>query len=136
TGGDLVKPMRTPADVFQVTSPRVCRACGATLPPDVRWCLQCQARVIDFSPRPRQLPAQVGAVVEPGPTYSRWRAGTTTFGPVGRILATLLVLLLGPWGAVSAGTIVILPAWTAVAVIVLRQIWKRERVSVEFDDVP
>jgi hypothetical protein len=78
----------------------------------------------------------VGTIAEPGPTYSRWRAGTTTFGPLGRILATLFVLMLGPWGAITAGTIVILPAWTAVAVIVLRQTWKRERVTVELDEGP
>ena len=67
---------------------------------------------------------------------SRWHAGPTTFGPVGRVLATALVLALGPWNGFSgfsdaAGPLMIwyLLGWTILAVWVLRHVWRKERIA-------
>jgi hypothetical protein len=93
-----------------MTAPRACRSCGAPLPRDVRWCLRCYTPVAELTPRERQLPPVEHAEDPPPwanrsplrdnrgtpPTYSRWRAGPTTFGPVGRIAITVVVLLVFP----------------------------------------
>jgi hypothetical protein len=44
------------------------------------------------------------------------------------VLATLVVLLTGPWTA-SAFTIYYGPMWLMVAVIFLKQIWQRQKVD-------
>jgi hypothetical protein len=131
-----------------MTAPRACRACGAPLPADVRWCLRCYEPVREFAPRDRQLPP-LERVQEPPPwvgasplrdpdvlppTYSRWRAGPTTFGPVGRLIVTILVALIFPWDAIV--TLNPLRLWfmlgyTIFAAYVLRHTWRRERVMVE-----
>jgi hypothetical protein len=49
---------------------------------------------------------------------SRWRAGPTTMGPIGRIAWTAALLLLFPWWAL---------------VVPLRSVWRKERVA---DDAP
>ena len=107
-------------------APRTCRECGAALSPDLRWCGRCLAPVVEFAPRAR---LEGGFVDTPRHDvhYSRWKAGPTSFGPVGRILATLLVILLGPW-TTSAFAILYAPAWIIVAAISLKSIWKSEQV--------
>jgi hypothetical protein len=61
--------------------------------------------------------------------YSRWRASPTTFGPVGRVLATLAVILMGPWTGISMFTILYVPVWITVSVMILKQIWQRQKVE-------
>jgi hypothetical protein len=131
-----------------VTAPRACRSCGAPLPHDVRWCLRCFMPVLELTPRERQLPPLDQAEDPPpwvnrsplrddperAPTYSRWRAGPTTFGPVGRVAITMVVLLIFPWDALS--TLNPLRLWfmlgyTIFASYVLRHTWRKERVMVE-----
>ncbi|GIV00599.1 MAG: hypothetical protein KatS3mg014_2214 [Actinomycetota bacterium] len=122
------------ADTWGVTAPRNCRACGAPLAGDVRWCLRCYEPVRELSPRPPQLPP-LPAVREPSPEprTSRFRAGPTTLGPVGRILATLVVALFAPWrglvgfdGALGPLMLWYLLGYTMIAVLLLRHIWRRE----------
>jgi hypothetical protein len=108
-------------------APRTCRDCGAALSPDLRWCGQCLAPVLEFAPRAR---FEGGFVDTPRHDvhYSRWKGGPTSFGPVGRILATLLVILFGPW-TTSAFVIFYTPIWILVAMVALKAIWKKERID-------
>jgi hypothetical protein len=94
---------------------RTCRACGAPLPPDLRWCERCFAPVTLYSPRERlhEPGTFVGSPIHDVRT-SRWRAGPTSFGPVGRIAWTVGLLLFFPWWAL---------------VVPLSAIWRKERVA-------
>jgi hypothetical protein len=66
------------------------------------------------------------------PRTSRWRAGPTTFGPAGRILSTIVLVLFFPWwGLASAANpffLWSLMGWLITAAFVLRSVWKRERI--------
>jgi hypothetical protein len=76
-------------------SPRACRACGAFLLPDLRWCPQCYEPVTEFAARlPLHHGDFVGSPIPTGghiPHWSRWEKSATTFGPVGRVIATTLL---------------------------------------------
>lgn len=111
-----------------MTAPRVCRACGAPLTGDVRWCLRCYEPARELTPR--------AAVWEPGtfvdapsvqgpsvPHWSRWEKTTTTFGPIGRVAWTIVVasFLLS---AVTRSPFLMLFELPA-AIIVLRGVWAR-----------
>lgn len=75
-------------------------------------------------------------------TYSRWRAGATTFGPAGRISITagligLLALGLGGMLDTSAWGLALwfLMGWSLVASLILRATWRKEPVVPnEHDD--
>jgi hypothetical protein len=76
--------------------PRTCRACGADLPTDVRWCSRCYEPVREFSPR---APIHRGDFVDRPiheranvPRWSRWEESATTSGPWGRLVATVLLV--------------------------------------------
>lgn len=60
--------------------------------------------------------------------YSRWHGGPTSFGPVGRIALTLLVLLAAVWLLEfnPLGAVVFL---LVGAPLVLRDVWKRTAVQ-------
>ena len=102
-----------------------CGRCGADQPEDAAWCVSC-ALV-----RPPDRPTLVAGDV-PG-TYSRWGRSSYTFGPVGRVLVTLVLLLPVLWMLLNSAltlltvgipyTFVLLP-WA------LRDVWARARVSV------
>lgn len=73
-------------------------------------------------------------------TYSRWKKSTGTFGPTGRVVATVLLLVPLPLLAVGASVgfgligggiylLVIMP-WA------LRDIWKRAAIPVEAPAAP
>ena len=73
-------------------------------------------------------------------TYSRWKKSTGTFGPTGRVVATLLLLVPLPLLAVGASVgfgligggiyvLVIMP-WA------LRDIWKRAAIPVQAPAAP
>jgi hypothetical protein len=63
----------------------------------------------------------------------------TTFGPAGRIAITVVLLAFFPWGGVgglsatSALQLYFLLGWVLLATLVLRHVWRRERVP---DDAP
>jgi hypothetical protein len=60
---------------------------------------------------------------------SRWKAGATTFGPVGRIAITLLVLLFAPCSMNGFAIFVLWPPYVVLATLVLRATWKRDHVQ-------
>jgi hypothetical protein len=93
----------------------LCRACGAALRPDLGWCATCYAPVTPFATRPplHEPGTFVGTPMSDTKT-SRWRAGPTTMGPLGRIGWTVGLLLFFPWWAL---------------VLPLVSIWRKERVA-------
>jgi hypothetical protein len=110
-----------------MTAPRTCRACGADLPGDVRWCLRCYEPTRELTPR---TPVWAkGAFVDtpivtkgPVPHWSHWEKSATTFGPAGRIGVTLVATL---WLLSSAirtpvTVIFVLP----LVVLVIRNVWR------------
>ena len=100
-----------------------CASCGAGLRPGMTWCGQCFA--------PTEAPAP--GVPAPPPAapvqlYSRWQGGPTSFGPVGRVLLTLLLLAFEYWLyrfnllGFAITTVLVVP-------LVLRDVWKRSAVQ-------
>jgi hypothetical protein len=71
----------------------------------------------------------------PAPVFSRWRGGETTFGPVGRVLATLVLVVLVVLGAAFT-----MFGWGQVFIAVyvpvaglflarqLRHVWRKDRI--------
>lgn len=110
--------------------------CGATLPGGSTWCPRCFAPIEDAPVRP-----EVGAngfLVTPlvGPfhearMHSRWRGTAVSFGPTGRIVLTLLLLLPSLWFLLFglAGPLGFV-LWTFVVLpLALRDVWRRVGVS-------
>jgi hypothetical protein len=77
---------------------QTCENCGAALAADADWCGQCYA----VRRRTSAIPASAGATSIMSPTRTeaaqapapalvrtRWRKTATTFGPLGRVLATI-----------------------------------------------
>jgi hypothetical protein len=126
-----------------------CPGCAASIVPGALWCSLCLQPVpaVPAGPAVTAGPAAVFApagapVVGPDGQFrtaapkpaadlfseSRWRAGSVTFGPVGRIVLTFCVfvpyplfLLNLPFGIV--GVIV----WSVIVPPALRDIWRRAR---------
>jgi hypothetical protein len=132
-----------------------CQSCGAKLYAGQSWCGQCFAAVgeppgssaaDDPAAVPPPLSARMPAPREPAhvATYSRWRGGPTSFGPAGRIVLSVLAVLLGIVGyPMSRGLMVAsvgfdVPGtgyvlmYAVVAVVaevyLFSRIWKRERI--------
>jgi len=67
--------------------------------------------------------------------HSRWRGGATTFGPVVKIVVTLLMAWLGyvTWymSRIVDGSFVIIDmiVYIVVAVFFLRHVWRIDRVA-------
>lgn len=130
-----------------------CEACGAALVPGAAWCGQCFApgraaqpvgttasafgRVV--TPL-RGVPAGLGVLpaevaLPPSVRRTRWQKTPTTFGPVGRVLATvgvvvpLVLMIVGGladpfvWGGAGLWGVVIMP-WA------LRDIWKAGQAAI------
>ena len=111
-----------------MTAPRVCRACGAPLTGDVRWCLRCYEPARELTPRASvwapgtfvDAPTVRGPSV---PHWSRWERTSTTFGPVGRAAWTGVVVAF----VCSAllGNPLLLLFELPVAAVVLASLWAR-----------
>ncbi|HVW81226.1 MAG TPA: hypothetical protein VHB69_09845 [Mycobacteriales bacterium] len=130
-----------------------CTGCGATLPPAATWCTQCFAVIgpTASAPAPTVLPGAVAparaagdagysimsgdrqqaAARPPTPMVkTRWRKTPTTFGPVGRLVCTFLLIVPVPLlvvGVVVSGGLEIVGAGIWILVIMpwaLRDIWK------------
>jgi hypothetical protein len=101
---------------------------GADLSPDVRWCTRCYEPVRELSPRPAiHVGDFVGSPIhEVGniPRWSRWEATATTFGPIGRIVATAIVFLTLIPGLAFNG-IVYPIVFPIIATVLLREIWAK-----------
>ncbi len=119
-----------------------CGTCGARLAPDIGWCPRC------YAPRAAAQPSGGHAAApnlrmwyppeEPTPpaVYSRWRGGATTFGPVGRVVITVAILLVHVllWKVFGFDGVVFLLgvgyiAWSLLSVWILLHVWKRDRVD-------
>lgn len=124
-----------------------CGACGAALAPAAAWCGQCFAPVSAAGPAvtsagpvaaaagPSRMFMPAAAAPAPLVRQTRWAKTPTTFGPVGRVVATvallvpLLAMLVGGladpfvWGGAAVYGVVLVP-WA------LRDIWKAGIVPV------
>jgi hypothetical protein len=79
--------------------------------------------VADFR---RQAPVETLAAPR---EYSRWRKSATSFGPVGRLLWTLGVLLIAGLCVFSQDPIAI-GGWCVIgAPLILRSVWAKSRVA-------
>jgi hypothetical protein len=128
-----------------------CSTCGATLSPDLEWCGRCLTPVArSAEDRHDQGALWVRTqrrehVGFEGAQFSRWRAGPTSFGPIGRAVLTALVLMgcvigypLARGGMVAAVGMDVpgkpfLVGYATVAgvaaVYLIFRIWKRARVA-------
>jgi hypothetical protein len=118
------------ADTRDMTASRTCRACGANLRGDVMWCLRCLEPMRQLTPREGDIPVASFVNTRPEAARSRWKAGATSFGPMGRIAITVGVLLFFPPTLGNPVTLfVYLPAYLAIAAMVLRSTWKKDVVE-------
>jgi hypothetical protein len=131
-----------------------CSRCGAKVYAEAAWCGQCFAPLTqepDPAPEDRPLGSSLSARMpgpkEPAhvPTFSRWRGGPTSFGPVGRIVLSVLAVLLGLIGyPMSRGLILAsvgfdvpghgyMVMYAVIAafaeVYLFSRIWKRGRIA-------
>jgi hypothetical protein len=120
-------------------SPRACRACGAFLLPDLPWCPQCYEPVKQFAARaPLHHGDFVGSPIPTGghiPHWSRWEKSATTFGPVGRVVATMLLFATLLPAIASAGFMYLI-AFPIAAAVVLNAIWAKGWVVPDEPDLP
>ena len=121
--------------------------CGATLAAGAEWCGQCLAPVGAGAQQPEMSTYLRTQIAEKAPpvemTYSRWKAGPDSFGPIGRALLTLgvAVLFVLGFGVVYGNAFVGtgIPMWAAIAMYsvvgvpaaawMLRRVWKRTRIK-------
>ena len=93
------------------------------------WCLQCYEPVRQLTPREPPLPSIQFVPPKDEAPMSRWKAGATTFGPVGRITITLLVLLFAPWSTDGFAIFVLWPPYLVLAGVVLHGTWRKDHVQ-------
>jgi hypothetical protein len=136
---------------------RTCPTCGAHVVDDLEWCNQCYSELpaVQTPPagtadtpaeRPLWVRSNIGQPdVKITPEFSRWRGGATSFGPVGRIMLTLGVIMMlivgypllrgliyavGGIDIPGAGLVVL---YTCVALpggaYMLNRVWKPERIK-------
>lgn len=118
-----------------------CASCGGAMRPAERWCSLCLAPravrpdvplVADVRSAPAPARASGPYALRPVPRYSRWRGGSTSFGPRGRILASLLAFVPLVWVFYSAGLFGLAFGiiWIVFGIpLVLRDVWKRQRIG-------
>lgn len=120
-----------------------CASCQALLAPGAAWCTQCYAAVAPAAApygdraaesAPRRFVPAAEAPPSLGPP-TRWGKTPTTFGPVGRVLATLGLLV--PLVFMIVGGLVFMAAWAGALVWLvvvmprgLRDIWRAGRVPI------
>jgi hypothetical protein len=126
------------------TSTAHCPGCAASVLPGALWCSLC-LQPIPVAPAGTATGvfAPAGAPVvgpdgqfrstapkPPGDLFSesRWRGGSMTFGPVGRVVLTFCIFLPYPLFLVNlpfgiVGVIV----WSAIVPRALRDVWRRDR---------
>ena len=110
-----------------------CPSCQAQLTPGAAWCPQCYGAVAPAESRPVRL-APATAATLPG-RATRWQKTPTTYGPVGRILATLALLV--PLSFMVVGGMVFTAAWAGALIWLvvvmpraLRDIWRAGRLPI------
>ena len=120
-------------------SPRTCRKCDKPLLPDLPWCPECYEPVRQFAARaPLHHGDFVGSPIATRghiPHWSRWEKSATTFGPTGRVVATvIMVSTLLP--AISYGNIVFVLTFPVAAAVVLKAIWAKGWVVPDEPELP
>jgi hypothetical protein len=104
----------------------VCAGCGGLLAADAGWCPACIVFV-----RPDALAAQFRAQERANPVvpvYSRTKGGVLSFGLLGRIVCSAVVLGVFWWLVNALWPFAII--WFVIAVPYgLRDIWKRTRIK-------
>jgi hypothetical protein len=139
---------------------RTCPSCGAHIAEDLEWCNQCYSALPAAAApaetvaneasiegdRPLWTRAHIGnPQVKIAPEFSRWRGGATSFGPFGRALLTLGVIMMLIVGYpilrgliftvigmdIPGSGLILLYAVAAIpgAVYLLTRVWKRERIN-------
>jgi hypothetical protein len=133
---------------------RTCPHCGARVTDGLAWCNQCYealpaegAVAASAAEPPLWIRSNVGrpARAEVAPEFSRWRGGATSFGPIGRSLLTLGVLMLLVVGYpmlrglvftvlgvdVPGSGFILMYVCVAIpaGAYLLSRVWKRERVA-------
>lgn len=113
---------------------RTCPSCGASNPVAAEWCLICHERF----PEPEEEAAAPGfAPPDAHPEvpmlsdlqWSRWRKTSTTFGPIGRILATIVVCII-PVLWLGSTLFPMAIVWiVTVWPFALRSIWQKGRIT-------
>lgn len=111
-----------------------CDRCGAISPVGADWCGQCHVRFDaspELSPGARSRLASISPATVAAPQkFSRWKASETSFGPIGKLAITVVVLAVAGWLVVVAN-LDPLPAivWCGLfAPWILRDLWRRHRV--------
>ena len=115
-----------------------CASCGATLTAGAGWCGQCFSAVTAAA-TPVSTFRPAAAIARPAlqlpERTTRWGQTPTTFGPVGRVVATLLLLV--PLVVMVVGGFVVMFSWggaAAYAAIIvpwaLRDIWRAGRIPL------
>ena len=118
-----------------------CPGCAAIVVAGAAWCGLCLRPIPstpdsgEFAPTGSQFDPANGAFRTTAPkpaadlySVSRWRSGSMTFGPVGRVVLTIGVLLPYPFFVQNlpfglVGVVV----WTAVVPRALSDVWQRDR---------
>lgn len=119
-----------------------CRVCNAELNPDIDWCGQCYTPVEKPGHEPLERPEPVGNEVLPAPEYSAVKAGPYSFGLLGKLILTSLVVGVGAALGLTAtrigsfyGTmglalvLMFIGIYTVIAVIGLWGIWRPTRIK-------
>ena len=115
--------------------------CGAVRDRSISWCSQCHAphpppqeppdaRFVPFGESMPYRPPLAPRTPELGPPGGRWRSGEITFGPVGRIVATVLVTMPLLWflkNALPFGFVGLVIYGAVLWPWALRDIWGRTR---------
>ena len=126
------------------TSTQRCTQCTSVLTPGAAWCGLClrpiQAAAVApvdslFDPARGPVDRAAGEFRTSAPaakadlfSESRWRSSSVTFGPVGRIIMTILLFL--PYGLFMMSLpfgVVGMIVWTGLLIPGLRDVWRRDR---------
>ena len=115
-----------------VSVKRTCPLCGARTILTSAFCSQCHEPFDDFAPEDEEPQAPIEEHPEVPMVvnyrYSRWRKGATTFGPLGRVTASIVCVAPCAWFFQTLppiGIVWIVTVWP----VALGSIWKRTRVA-------
>ena len=122
-------------------SPRNCRVCGVELNADVRWCTQCYTPVTEFAARPTR-PGGFVDMPRHDVRYTRWQRSPSTFGPLGRLGITAVLLLGVPIAFMPMGSafwpvgLWFLLGYCLFSSLVLRSVWQRVPITDATESPP
>jgi hypothetical protein len=106
-----------------------CGSCGASLRSDASYCGQCFGTLTASGAVTAVGVAPVQQALPTSPTYTRWQKTTTSFGPVGRILWTVLMLMIVAMALFSQNPFAIGPLCFILVPLVMRSVWAKSRLT-------